>query len=260
MAAPAELRGVTIHSLQNKMAHHIFRLHQIFPAQELIARYSIHLHVEIMHENMRLWVASLLAPRKHPRREDGRHPPRRLRPIPSRPIHQYHIPVHLVQLVRQIIQTQFTLREQEILHGAALVPHLLLHRRYQLRHLAQFRGVLHVVGFDFRVLLLNVRRVVAVLVDEYGSAVVVEGFPEEGFVGEAEDEEVAGLRALPESVGNLLDVGVRHAVGVVGVGRVVNEGPGHGTRQRGAGGGHRGGDGGSGGDGFPGVDECDEEG
>ncbi|EYU34561.1 hypothetical protein MIMGU_mgv1a014739mg [Erythranthe guttata] len=180
MAAPAELGGGGVHSLKNKMAHHIFRLHKILPAQELIARYSIHLHIEIMHEDMCFRVPALFAPGEHRRREYRRHPPRRVRPVPSRPVHQYDIPVNLVQLVGQIVQAELALGEEEVLHGAALVPRLLLHRRHQLRHVGQPGGVLHVVGLDLRVLLLDVRRVVPVLVDEHrpAAAAVVERPPE----------------------------------------------------------------------------------
>ena len=38
--------------------------------------------------------------------------------------------------------------------------------------------------------LFNESGVVAILVDENGTAVVVEGFPEKGFLSEAEDEEI----------------------------------------------------------------------
>lgn len=92
---------------------------------------------------------------------------------------------------------------------------------------------------------------------------VVEGSPEEALRREAEDEEVARRRALPESVGYLLHVGVRHAVGVVGVGGVVDQGPRHRGGER-PGIGHRGGDdggrGGGDGDGVAGVNEDSEEG
>lgn len=65
---------------------------------------------------------------------------------------------------------------------------------------------------------------------------VVEGPPEERFVGEAENEEVAGVRALAEDVGDLFDVGIRHAVSVVGDGGVMDERSHDGFRQRGSGG------------------------
>lgn len=53
---------------------------------------------------------------------------------------------------------------------------------------------------------LYIRGVVAVFIDEDGSAVVVQGFPEKGLVGEAEDEEVARGRALSENIGDRFDV------------------------------------------------------
>lgn len=48
--------------------------------------------------------------------------------------------------------------------------------------------------------------VVAVFVDEDGSAIVVQGFPEEGLLGEAKDEEIAGCGALSEHVGDWFDI------------------------------------------------------
>lgn len=107
-----------------------------------------------------------------------------------------------------------------------LVPDLLSRRLDKVFPVGHFGGVLDVVDFDIGVFFLDVGSVVPVLVDEHGSAVWVQGFPEEGFVGEAEDEEVArgGGRALAEGVGDGFDVGVGHPVGGVGVGSVVEEG------------------------------------
>lgn len=92
---------------------------------------------------------------------------------------------------------------------------------------------------------------------------VVERPPEERFVGEAEDEEVAGLGALAKNVGDLFDVGVGHPVGVVGDGRVVDERPDDGFRQRGiraaaAACGGRGDEGGGGGGDYGVVTRVDE--
>ena len=58
--------------------------------------------------------------------------------------------------------------------------------------------------------LFHIGGVVPVLVNENGPAVVVEGFPEKGLVGEAEHEEVARGRALPKHVGDLLQLRVGH--------------------------------------------------
>lgn len=52
----------------------------------------------------------------------------------------------------------------------------------------------------------EVRGVVPVFIDEDGSSVVVEGFPKEGLVGEAEDEEVAWRGTLSEHVGDGFEV------------------------------------------------------
>lgn len=46
---------------------------------------------------------------------------------------------------------------------------------------------------------------------------MVQGFPEEGLVGEAEDEEIARGGAFSKHVGDGFEVGVRHVVCVVGL-------------------------------------------
>lgn len=76
--------------------------------------------------------------------------------------------------------------------------------------LAQFRRVLHIVCIDLWVFLFHVGGVVAVLIDEHGPAVMVEGFPEKGLWGEAKYEEVAWRRALSEDIGDLLELRVGH--------------------------------------------------
>ncbi|KAL8473239.1 hypothetical protein ACS0TY_030171 [Phlomoides rotata] len=72
---------------------------------------------------------------------------------------------------------------------------------------------------------------------------MVEGLLDERLRHQVEDEEVARRQTLQEHVGDVLDVGVGH---VVGVGGVVDEGPRDGG----------GDDGGGGGDGVANVDEC----
>nr|KYP52449.1 hypothetical protein KK1_025754 [Cajanus cajan] len=53
---------------------------------------------------MRLRVPTLLAPGKHAGGEDRRHSSGSLRPVTSRSIHQYHIPINLINMVWKIIQ------------------------------------------------------------------------------------------------------------------------------------------------------------
>lgn len=111
--------------------------------------------------------------------------------------------------------------------------------------------------------LFNESRVVAILVDEDCAAVVVEGFPEKGFLGEAEDEEITRSGAFSEDVGDGFELGVGHMEGVVGFGGVVKKGINDSGRERGGGGGGsgRGGDEGrgGGGDGSSGCASVDKE-
>lgn len=83
--------------------------------------------------------------------------------------------------------------------------------------MADFGGVLDIVGFDLGEFFFHVGGVVAALVDEDGAAKVVEGVPEESLVCEAKHEEFAGDGAVVENVGNLFDVGVRHVGCIVGI-------------------------------------------
>ncbi|GER46420.1 transcriptional regulator [Striga asiatica] len=220
--APAELGRPAIHPLDHEVGHRrtLSRPHQILPAKKLIAGDPIRLHIIVVHEHVSPRVSPRpLAPREHPSRENCCHPSRRVGPVPPRPVHKDNIPIDLVHLVGQVVEPQTALREEQILHGPALVAGRLPRGPHELGGVGQPRRILHVVGLDVRVALLHVGRVVPVLVDEDGSARMVEGPPEEGLVGEAEDEEAArGGGALADGVGHLAGVRVGHAVGGGGVG------------------------------------------
>lgn len=58
--------------------------------------------------------------------------------------------------------------------------------------------------------------IVAILIDENGAAVVVEGFPEKGLLGQSEDEEITWSGAFSKDVGNGFELGVGHVEGVIG--------------------------------------------
>lgn len=184
-AVTTELEAARIHPLQHEVTKLLSRLHQVLPAQELLTVRPLHLPAEVMHKHMRLRVPALLAPRQDPCREYRRHPAWPVGPLLAGPVHENDVPVHLVGMIGEIVDRQLTLGEQEILHGPALVTHLLPCGGHELLHLAHLGRVLDVVGVDLGMLLLDVCGVVAVLVDEDGPAVVVEGFPEEGLVSEA---------------------------------------------------------------------------
>lgn len=171
-------------------------LHHILSAQKLIPADPLHIPPEIVNEHVCLPAPALLAPGQHARRENGRDPTRRVRPVSSRPIDQDHVPVHLVHVVRKVINSELALGEKQILNRPALVSDLLLGDFDQLGHFSSLGGVLDVVGVDFRVLLLDVGGVVAVLVDEDGPAVVVQRLPQKGLVGEPENQEIAWGRAF----------------------------------------------------------------
>ncbi|PON88101.1 LOW QUALITY PROTEIN: hypothetical protein TorRG33x02_161270 [Trema orientale] len=217
------------------MPQRINSLHQILLTQKLVTENPLHLSLKIMDEHVSgLGRAALLAPCQDSGGENGRHPARRHRRIATGPINEDHVPRDLVYVVRQIVDTQFAIREEEVLNGAALVSGPRLRRREELLRVLDPRGVLHVVGLDPRMGLLELGDQELALV-EHGAAVVVQGLPEERLVGEAEDEEAAaGGGAVAERGCYGVDLGGGHgcAGGGVGEGGVVEEGVGDGARER----------------------------
>ncbi|PON40830.1 hypothetical protein PanWU01x14_294330 [Parasponia andersonii] len=218
------------------MPQRIDSLHQILLTQKLLTENPLHLSLKIMDEHVGgLRRAALLAPCQNSGGENGRHPARRRRRIATGPINEYHVPRDLVYVVRQIVDTQFAIREEEILNGSALVSGPRLRRREELLRILDPRGVLHVVGLDPRMGLLELGYQELALVEEHGAAVVVQGLPKKRLVGEAEDEEAAaGGGAVAERGCYGVDLGGGHgsASGGVGEGGVVKEGVGDGARER----------------------------
>ena len=168
-------------------------------------------------------------------------------------------------MVRKVVESQPAVGEQKILYGTALVPNLLSNCGNQFVQFGYLSGVLHVVGVNFGVFFFDEGSVVSILVDEDSAAVVVEGFPEKGLLGEAEDEEITWSGAFSEDVGDGLEIGVGHVEGVIGFGGVVEKGVDDGSGKRGGGGGGDDGRGGNssgssdGSSGGSGVEEEEEE-
>lgn len=81
-------------------------------------------------------------------------------------------------MVRQVVDAQFTIGEEEVLHRTALVRGPRLRRREELRRVLDLRCVLYVIGLDSRMRLLEFRDEELALVEEDCTAVVVEGLPE----------------------------------------------------------------------------------
>lgn len=149
----------------------------------------------------------------------------------------------MVDVVGQVVDGELAFGEQEILDGPAITLGLGLGLAQKIFILADFSCELNVVGFDARVGIFEFRDEVFVFVKEDGArAVMIECGPEEGLVGETEDEKVRARRAV-EGGGDGGDLGGGHGFGGgVGGGSVVEEG----FRDRK---GERGGDGGGGGGG-----------
>ena len=59
---------------------------------------------------------------------------------------------------------------------------------------------MHIIGIDFRVLFFYICSVISIFVNENSFAIVIEGFPEKGFVGEAEDKEITRRRAFSKHI------------------------------------------------------------
>ena len=150
------------------MRQQFHSLDQILFAQELITANPLNLSIKIVNKNMGLGVGvgptDLLAPRQNARRKYRRHSPRCISVIPTWPIDQNHVPRHVVQVVRHVVDPQRTFREQEILHRSAVVFDSRFRDRDEFAHVGDFGCVRHVVGFDSRVRLLEFRDQELVLV------------------------------------------------------------------------------------------------
>ena len=159
-------------------------------------------------------------------------------------------------MIREVVDAEFAVGEEEVLHRPALVPDLLLRRPDQFRHFGNFRGILHIVRLYVGMFLFELGDVEFALVEENGAAVAVQSFPEQGLVGQSENQEVTRRRAAAEHAGDGGHLGSRHVAGGVRRGGVVEERFDGGVRERGMDG-RCGGGGGGGGHG--GVDESENE-
>lgn len=238
------------------MPQQVLGLDQVFFTQKLVAANPFHVPIYIVHEHMGLGSTALLASRQDSGGEYGRHPTRRPREVPSRAVHEDHVPIYLVEVVGKVVDAEFTVGEEEVLHGTALVPELLPRRLNQLRHFADLGGVLHVVRLYVGVFLFELGDVELALVQEDGPAVAVQSFPQQGLVGQPENKEVAGRRAAPENAGDGRHLGGGHVAGDVRLGGVVKERFHGGVGQGGVPGRCGGGRGGSG---HGGVDHSEDE-
>lgn len=140
-------------------------------------------------------------------------------------------------MVGQIVERQLAVREEEVLNRAALVPTVLPSVHDHLLRLANSCGELDIVAFKSGEIVLEFRDKVFTLVEEDCSAGVIEGPPEGGLVGEAEDEEVTWRRAASEDGGDEREFARGHFGGGVGGGGVVEEGGGEWWREAGGKGG-----------------------
>lgn len=182
-------------------------------------------------------LASLRAPGKNRRREDGRHPPGRRRKVSSGPVYENDVPRDLINVVGQIVDGELAFGEQEVLDRPAVGLGLGTGLGEKLGEVRDFGGELDVVGFDAGVGLLELGDGVFVFVEEDGAALVVECGPEKGLVSEAEDEEV-GARREEEGFGEGGDLRGGHGLGGgVGGGGVMEEGFRDGGWESGEGGG-----------------------
>uniref|UniRef100_A0A7C8ZU93 Uncharacterized protein n=1 Tax=Opuntia streptacantha TaxID=393608 RepID=A0A7C8ZU93_OPUST len=135
----------------HKMSQLISDLHEILPTQKLLTVHPLYLPPKLMHQHMRLLTLSLSSPLGPPHDGGGeycRHPPWRLRRVPSRPINENHIPINVIQMIGQIIDRQLALREEQVLHRPTLVPTVLSCVPDHLLRLAHFGRELNVVAFE----------------------------------------------------------------------------------------------------------------
>ena len=169
---------------------------QILITKKLLAADSLDFPIKIVNQNVGLPLPR--RPGHHRRREYRRHPPRRRRRVPPRPVDKDHVPRDIVQLIRQVVDPEAAIGEEQVLNGAAVAADLLPGGGEEVAELADLGDVGDVVGLEARVVVLEVLDVVLALVEEDGAAAVVEGAPEEGLKSEAEDQQVAGGAAAEE--------------------------------------------------------------
>jgi len=218
-----------------KVTQRIHQLNQILLAEKFVAENPLHLSPEIMDEDVGL--AGLRAPGENRRREDCRHPPGSPRKVPPGPVDENDVPRNLVNVVGQIVDGELAFGEQEVLNGPAVGLGVGAGLGEKFGEVGDFGGELDVVGFDAGVGLLELGDGVFVLVEEDGAPLVVECSPEEGLVGETEDEEV-GARREEEGFGEGGELRGGHGLGRdVGGGGVMEERFGDGGRESGEGGG-----------------------
>lgn len=165
------------------MTQQIYRLDQILSAQELITANSLHFPIKFMNKHMGFGRATSLAPRQHGGCKNCRHSSRRSSEVASGTVHQNYIPTHFVDVIWEIVDAQFTVREEQVLHWTTLVSELFPSVVDEVVEIAHSGCELNIVGFDFWVFLFELGNHVSALVDEHCSAAVVERVPEEGFVG-----------------------------------------------------------------------------
>ena len=126
-------------------------------------------------------------------------------------------------MIREVVDAEFAVGEEEVLHRSALVPELLLRRPNQFRHFADLGRVLHIVRLYIWVFLFELGDVELALIKEDGAAVAVQSFPEQGLVGQPEYQEVARRWAAPEHAGDGGHLSGGHVAGDVRRGGIVEE-------------------------------------
>ncbi|CAH9148294.1 unnamed protein product [Cuscuta epithymum] len=175
------------------------RIYHIVPAEESFTAHFLDLSVDLVNKHLCLGGAASLAPGQYAGGEYRRHSPRRRRQIPTRPIHQDNVPSDVVYVVREIIDGQFAVGEEQILYGPAILLRLFLRVLQQILKFADFGGELDIVRLDSGVFLLEFRHHVRALVDDHRPAAGVQRMPQNCLVGQPENQKIAGISAPPES-------------------------------------------------------------
>lgn len=179
----------------------------VLRAKKLLTANPLHLPLVIVHKNLRR--SGPLRPCHHRRREDRRHPPRRGGMVPAWPVNEDDVPSHVVELVGEVVNGETTIGEQEVLNGAALGLDLRSGGGEEFREFLDLGYIRDIVGFEAGMAFFEVGGVVLVFIEEDGAAAVVESTPEEGFLAETEDEEIA-RGATAENGGDGAEVTIVH--------------------------------------------------
>ena len=90
-----------------------------------------------------------------------------------RVVHENHVPIYLVEMIEEVVDIEFAMEEEEVVHMSTLVPKLVLHPLNQFRYFADLGGVSRIIRLYIWVFLFELGNVELALIKEDGAAVTI---------------------------------------------------------------------------------------